>query len=109
MVSEQWLPPGTGLVVEQETATLSYVDGAYHCTIQRALYNAGPEPVIRYPVRIAVDRWEATLRQIATDALWARSPAFTRPGARAALWFAGVSNLTMALGFGYLASRDEEE
>jgi hypothetical protein len=43
--------------------------------------------------------------EIATDALWARSPGFTRPSARAALWFAGVSNLTMALGFGYLASR----
>ncbi|OLE28228.1 MAG: formylmethionine deformylase [Actinobacteria bacterium 13_1_20CM_3_71_11] len=57
VVSEQWLPPGTGLVVEQETATLSYVDSMYHCTIQRALYNAGPEPVIRYPVRIAVDRY----------------------------------------------------
>jgi hypothetical protein len=43
--------------------------------------------------------------EIATDALWARSPGFSRPGARAALWFAGVSNLSMALGFGYLASR----
>jgi hypothetical protein len=43
--------------------------------------------------------------EIATDALWARSPAFSRPGARLALWFAGASNLTMALGFGYLASR----
>ena len=42
---------------------------------------------------------------IATDALWARSPGFSRPGARAALWFAGASNLAMALGFGYLASR----
>jgi hypothetical protein len=43
--------------------------------------------------------------EIATDALWARSPGFTRPGARAALWFAGASNLAMAVGFGYLASR----
>ena len=43
--------------------------------------------------------------EIATDALWARSPGFSRPGARAALWFAGASNLAMALGFGYLASR----
>ena len=41
--------------------------------------------------------------EIATDALWARSPAFTRPGARAGLWFAGASNLAMALGFGRLA------
>src|SRR3954467_7450833 len=29
-VAEQWLPPGTGLVVEHETAELSYVDGHYH-------------------------------------------------------------------------------
>jgi hypothetical protein len=47
--------------------------------------------------------------EIATDALWTRSPGFTRPGARGALWFAGVSNLAMALGFGYLASRAREE
>src|SRR5881227_742804 len=43
--------------------------------------------------------------EIATDALWSRSPAFTRPGARAALWFAGLSNLAMALGFGMLGRR----
>ena len=41
--------------------------------------------------------------EIATDALWAsRSPGFVRPGARAAMWGAGVSNLAMALGFGRL-------
>jgi peptide deformylase len=56
VVPEQWLPPGTGLVVEQETSNLSYVDGVYHCTVRRSLYNAGPEPVTRYPVRISVDR-----------------------------------------------------
>jgi len=53
--SEQWLPPGTGLVVEQEAGELSYVDGWYHCSVRRDLYNAGPEPVTRYPVRISVD------------------------------------------------------
>jgi hypothetical protein len=41
--------------------------------------------------------------ELFTDILWARSPAFSRPGARAGLWFAGASNLVMALGFGYLA------
>lgn len=56
-VPEQWLPPGTGLVVEQEIALLSYAQGFYHCTIRRALYNAGTEPVTRYLVRIAVDRF----------------------------------------------------
>jgi hypothetical protein len=40
--------------------------------------------------------------EIATDVLWARSPAFTRPGARAGLRFAGGANLAMAIGFGML-------
>jgi hypothetical protein len=40
--------------------------------------------------------------EIATDVLWSRSSAFTRPGARAGLWFAGAANLAMALGFGRL-------
>ncbi len=43
--------------------------------------------------------------EIATDVLWGRSRAFTRPGARAGLWFAGASNLAMALGFGALGRR----
>lgn len=43
--------------------------------------------------------------EIATDALWSRSAAFSRPGARGGMWFAGVSNLSMALGFGWLATR----
>ena len=44
--------------------------------------------------------------EIGTDALWAsRSPAFTRPGARAGLWLAGAANLGMAVGFGRLARR----
>ena len=41
----------------------------------------------------------------ATDAVWASSPAFTRPGARAGLWGAGVANLAMSLGFAALARR----
>jgi peptide deformylase len=57
LVPEQWLPPGTGLVVEQEVASLSYQDGAYLYDIRRALYNAGTEPVTRYLVRLAVDRY----------------------------------------------------
>lgn len=55
--SESWLPPGTGLVVDNEAATLSYVDDAYVCTIRRSLYNAGTEPVTRFPMRIAIDRY----------------------------------------------------
>jgi hypothetical protein len=43
--------------------------------------------------------------ELATDILWSRSEAFSRPGARAGLWFAGLSNLAMTLGFGHLARR----
>ncbi|SIR95891.1 peptide deformylase [Micromonospora avicenniae] len=53
----QWLPPGTGLIVERESATLSHTDGGYRCVIRRQLYNAGTEPVTRYLVRVAVDRY----------------------------------------------------
>ncbi|MEH1124669.1 peptide deformylase [Micromonospora sp. CPCC 206061] len=56
-VPEQWLPPGTGLIVEQEVANLSYREGSYRCVIRRSLYNAGTEPVTRYLVRVAVDRY----------------------------------------------------
>jgi hypothetical protein len=43
--------------------------------------------------------------EVTTDVLWSRSAAFGRPGARAGLWFAGASNLAMALGFAALARR----
>ncbi|GAA1366115.1 hypothetical protein GCM10009661_18290 [Catellatospora chokoriensis] len=56
-VPTQWLPPGTGLVVELEEAQLTYVDGDYHVIVRRALYNAGNEPVTRYLIRVAVDRY----------------------------------------------------
>ena len=45
--------------------------------------------------------------ELATDIVWSRSPAFSRPGARAGLWFAGLSNVAMTLGFGYLARRSD--
>jgi len=41
--------------------------------------------------------------ELGTDVLWSRSAAFSRPGARAGLWFAGAFNLAAALGFGWLA------
>lgn len=53
----QWMPPGTGLIVERELATLTHLDDAYRCVIRRELYNAGTEPVTRYLVRVAVDRY----------------------------------------------------
>jgi hypothetical protein len=43
--------------------------------------------------------------ELATDILWSRSPAFSRPGARAGLWLAGLGNLAMTLGFRHLARR----
>ena len=44
--------------------------------------------------------------ELATDIVWSRSAAFSRPGARAGLWFAGLSNLAMTLGFAYLSETD---
>ena len=41
--------------------------------------------------------------ELATDIVWSRSASFSRPGARAGLWFAGACNLAMALGFAKLA------
>jgi hypothetical protein len=41
--------------------------------------------------------------ELFTDVLWSRSAAFSRPGARTGLWFAGAANLAMALGFAKLA------
>lgn len=56
-VPAQWMPPGTGLIVEREVAELRYTDGAYRCRIKRSLYNAGNEPVTRYLMKISVDRY----------------------------------------------------
>jgi hypothetical protein len=41
--------------------------------------------------------------EIATDVVWARSPALSRPGAKAGLGMAGVFNLAAAAGFAALA------
>jgi hypothetical protein len=43
--------------------------------------------------------------EIATDALWAASPAVNRPGAKLGLRLAGAANLAMAAGFGWMARR----
>jgi peptide deformylase len=82
---EHWLPPGAGLVVERECASLTFVDKVYRCTIRRELLNAGPEPVTRYPVKISVDRYPrdaqrsnefyrrhpVTLEELGLRAVWA--------------------------------------
>ena len=41
--------------------------------------------------------------ELATDIVWSRSDSFRRPGARSGLRLAGAFNLTMAVGFGWLA------
>jgi hypothetical protein len=43
--------------------------------------------------------------EIATDALWAESPAVSRPGAKLGLRLASLSNLIFAIGFGWLSRR----
>jgi hypothetical protein len=43
--------------------------------------------------------------EIATDALWAASPAVSRPGAGLGLRLAGGANLAMALGFAWMSRR----
>jgi hypothetical protein len=41
--------------------------------------------------------------EIATDAIWAESPAVSRPGAKLGLRLAGVANAAMAAGFAWLS------
>jgi hypothetical protein len=41
--------------------------------------------------------------ELATDAVWSASPAFTRPGAKLGMRLAGVANAAMALGFARLS------
>jgi hypothetical protein len=43
--------------------------------------------------------------EIATDALWAQSPAVRRPGAKLGLYAAGAANLAMAAGFAWMSRR----
>src|SRR5919204_5122761 len=43
--------------------------------------------------------------ELATDILWSRSAAFTRPGARAGLWLPRARHPPVAVGFGWLATR----
>ena len=68
-----------------------------------------PPPTPSPPLRDEPRDWWALawLRgtEIATDALWAESPAVSRPGAKAGLRLAGVANLAMAAGFAWLSKR----
>lgn len=57
LAPDHWRPPGTGPMVEEEVASLSYQDGYYRCDVRRSLYNSGADPVTRWLARIAVDRY----------------------------------------------------
>ncbi|WP_281180264.1 peptide deformylase [Actinomadura hibisca] len=45
-----------GLIVEDDQAELRYDGQVFTATMRRTIYNAGPDPVTRYLVRISVDR-----------------------------------------------------
>jgi hypothetical protein len=47
--------------------------------------------------------------EIATDAVWSRSAAVSRPGAKTGLLLAGVANAAMAAGFAYIANSGGNE
>jgi peptide deformylase len=49
--------PSTSLVVEHEDAKLTYDNGIFRTVIRRQLRNVGIDPVTRYLIRIAVDRF----------------------------------------------------
>jgi peptide deformylase len=56
-VPQQWSQTADGLVVEREESNLAFVNGQYRCQVRRELFNAGSEPITRFPIRIAVDRY----------------------------------------------------
>lgn len=50
-------PLSAGILVLEDTAALRYDGAMYHLTMHRRLRNTGTEPITRYLVRIAVDRY----------------------------------------------------
>ncbi|MET8683608.1 peptide deformylase [Streptomyces sp. NPDC004732] len=71
--AEQTDPPsGTGLLVLEDEAALSYDGRVFHLKMRRLLRNHGSEPVTRYLVRIAVDRFPAEPER--SNALYRRNP-----------------------------------
>src|SRR5690348_11977793 len=104
---------GTGAVVAPD-ATLAVLGHGTPSPDARELFRrSGPvwltfaaAHLVAYKRNRPEDWWAlAWLRgtEIATDILWSRSSAFSRPGARAGLWMAGAANVAMALGFARLA------
>lgn len=106
---------GTGAILAPD-ATLAVLGHERPSPDARELFRRSGPVWLTFAVAHAVahhrdspeDWWAlAWLRgtELATDVLWSRSAAFSRPGARAGLWLAGAGNLAMALGFGWLARR----
>jgi hypothetical protein len=108
---------GTGAVLAP-VQTLRVLGHGEPCDDARELFRrSGPvwltfaaAHLVAYRRNRAKDWWALSwLRgtELATDILWSRSPTFSRPGARAGLWFAGLGNLAMTVGFRYLAQRGD--
>ncbi|MFC8125934.1 peptide deformylase [Streptomyces sp. NPDC057302] len=64
-------PSGSGLLVLEDDAALRY-DGRFHLSMRRLLRNTGTDPVTRYLVRIAVDRYPSEPER--SNALYRRNP-----------------------------------
>ncbi|MGH3388773.1 MAG: peptide deformylase [Actinomadura sp.] len=63
--------PG-GLVVERDHAELRYDGERFTATMRRSIVNTGPDPVIRYLMRISVDRHPGD--PVASNRLYRRAP-----------------------------------
>ncbi|MGN9806538.1 helix-turn-helix domain-containing protein [Micromonospora sp. L32] len=50
-------PAGPHLVIDDEQASLSLVDGWYECRFRRVLHSVGTEPITRHTVQIDIDRF----------------------------------------------------
>ncbi|WP_416968295.1 peptide deformylase [Streptomyces sp. 4F14] len=63
---------GAGLVVLEDEAALAFDGSRYHLRMRRLLRNDGTEPITRYLVRIAVDRYPDDPER--SNALYRRTP-----------------------------------
>ncbi|HEY8986639.1 MAG TPA: peptide deformylase, partial [Streptomyces sp.] len=64
--------PSSGLVVLEDDAALGFDGSVYHLRMRRRLRNDGTEPITRYLVRIAVDRYPSDPQR--SNELYRRNP-----------------------------------
>lgn len=57
MTADLDFEPTATLIVEHEIAHLVYASNVFTTTVRRQIYNRGAEPVTRYLIRIAVDKY----------------------------------------------------